>query len=279
MAVWAIGDIQGCYDPLKKLLKKIKFNPKKDTLWLAGDLVNRGDKSLEVLNYLYSIKKSIRVVLGNHDISLIATYYGVKKPNPSIQPILDAPNAKELIEWLRSQPFLIWDFKLNYMMAHAGISPQFDFGMAVKYASKIEKKLRAKNPKPWLKDMFKSSSTLFDVKATSLDREKYILSSFTRMRFCDDNGELDFAQKGKPTLSKVEYKGLKPWFVCPRREQTSLKIIFGHWSTLGYWYDGNVLCLDTGCVWGRELTACRLDKKEPITIQVKCKKGKKLEKI
>jgi len=274
MAVWAIGDIQGCYDSLQKLLKKIKFNPKKDTLWLAGDLVNRGNKSLEVLNYLYSIKESIKVVLGNHDISLIAVYYGIKKPNPTIQPILDAPNAKELIDWLRFQPFLVWDFELNYMMAHAGISPQFDFGMAIKYASQIEKKLQSKNPKHWLKDMFKTSSTLFNANATPLDIEKYILSSFTRMRFCHDNGRLDFYQKGKPSYSKIEYKGLKPWFSCPTRYQTSLKIVFGHWSTLGYWYDGNVLCLDTGCLWGRELTAARLDGKEPFIVQVKCSRSR-----
>ncbi len=273
MAVWAIGDIQGCYDHLKRVLKKIKFNPQKDTLWLAGDLVNRGDKSLEVLNYLYSIKSSIKIVLGNHDISLIASYYKIKKPNPTIEPVLNAPNAKELITWLRFQPFLVWDFKLNYMMAHAGISPQFDFGMAIKYASQIEKKLQSQNPKPWLKDMFKRGSTLFNADATPLDIEKYILSSFTRMRFCEDNGRLDFSQKGKPTYSKVEHKGLKPWFACPTRYPLPLKVVFGHWSTLGYWYNGDVLCIDTGCLWGRELTAVRLDKKEPLKVQIKCHKS------
>ena len=111
MAVWAVGDIQGCFDSFQKLMKKIEFNPKKDELWVAGDLVNRGDKSLETLNYLYSIRNSIRVVLGNHDIALISAYAGVKKSNPTIQPILDAPNAKELIDWLRQQPFLYWDYK------------------------------------------------------------------------------------------------------------------------------------------------------------------------
>jgi bis(5'-nucleosyl)-tetraphosphatase (symmetrical) len=275
MAVWAIGDIQGCYDSLQKLLKKIDFNPKRDTLWLAGDLVSRGDKSLEVLNYLYSIKNSIKIVLGNHDISLIASYYGIKKPNSTIKPILEAPNAKELIDWLRFQPFLVWSFKLNYIMAHAGISPQFDFGMAIKYASQIEKKLQSPNPEPWLRDMFKSSTDLFDANASPLDIEKYILSSFTRMRFCQDSGRLDFAQKGKPSYYKIEYKGLRPWFACPTRRSTTLKVVFGHWSTLGYWYDGNVLCLDTGCLWGRELTGARLDTKEPLIVQVKCHREEK----
>jgi bis(5'-nucleosyl)-tetraphosphatase (symmetrical) len=268
MAVWAIGDIQGCYDSLMRLLKKIEFNPKKDKLWIAGDLVNRGDKSLEVLEYLYSIQDSIKVVLGNHDIALIATYYGIKKPNSTIKPILQSPRAKELIDWLRFQPFLVWSFKLDYMMAHAGISPQFDFGMAVEYASRIEKKLQSKNPEPWLRDMFNRSSDIFDKNASPLDIDKYILSSFTRMRFCrSEDGSLDFFQKGKPKHSK----GLVPWFECPSRRPTTLKVVFGHWSTLGYWYDGNVLCLDTGCVWGRELTAVRLDKKTPVPIEVKCK--------
>ena len=272
MAVWAIGDIQGCYDSLQKLLKKIEFNPKKDTLWLAGDLVNRGDKSLEVLEYLYSIRKSTKIVLGNHDISLIASYYGIKKSNPTIEPILKSPKAKKLIDWLRHQPFLVWDNRLNYMMSHAGISPQFNFEMAVKYASSIEKKLQSSSAKSWLSSMFKRNSNFFDKKGSELDRDRYILSSFTRMRFCDKNGKLDFYQKGKPTNYKTN-KGLTPWFECSIREPIKLKIIFGHWSTLGYFYNGEVLCLDSGCLWGRALTGARLDTKEPKIVQVKCGKS------
>jgi len=271
MAVWAIGDIQGCFDAFEALLKKINFDPKVDTLWVAGDLVNRGDKSLETLNYLYSIRDSINVVLGNHDIALIAAYAGIKKSNETIQPILDAPNADELIDWLRHQPFLQWDFNLGYCMAHAGISPQFDFGMARTYAKRIEKKLQGPNYKAWLKHMFKKSSNKFDANASPLDIDKYILSSFTAMRFCEDDGRrLDFKQKGAPTEYKVLKKGLKPWFACPTRRSTSLKIVFGHWSTLGYYQDSNVLALDTGCLWGRKLTVARLDTKEPLIVQVEC---------
>jgi bis(5'-nucleosyl)-tetraphosphatase (symmetrical) len=273
VAVWAIGDIQGCFDSLQKLLKKIKFNLIEDELWIAGDLVNRGDKSLEVLNYLYSIKDSIKIVLGNHDIALISTYIGIKRPNPTIVPILEAPNAKELIDWLRHQPFLYWDYRLGYTMAHAGVSPQFDFGMAIRYASRIEKKLRGRNYKAWLRHMHKKSSNRFDAKARSLDIEKYILNSFISMRFCKDDGELNFKQKGEPSSYKVIKKGLKPWFVCPSRKSMSMKIIFGHWSTLGYYQDSNVLALDTGCVWGRRLTAARIDIEEPILVQVDCSKA------
>ena len=277
MAVWAIGDIQGCFDSFQKILKKVKFDPKVDTLWVAGDLVNRGDKSLETLNYLYSIRDSIKVVLGNHDIALISAYAGVKKSNPTIQPILDAPNVKELINWLRHQPFIHWDYKLGYAMAHAGISPQFDFGMSISYASRIEKKLQGRNYKAWLKHMKKISSNKFNSKARPLDIEKYILSSFISMRFCEKDGKLDFKQKGSPTVTKGVYKGLYPWFACPTRRSFPLKIVFGHWSTLvndspmNYYHDSNVLGLDTGCLWGNKLTMARLDTEEPVMIQMECK--------
>ena len=278
MAVWAVGDIQGCFDSFQELLKKIAFDPSKDELWVAGDLVNRGDKSLETLNYLYSIKESIKVVLGNHDIALIAAYAGVKKSNKTIQPILDAPNADELIGWLRHQPFLHWDFKLGYCMAHAGVSPQFDFGMALTHASRIEKKLQGSNYKSWLKHMFKVSSNKFSAKASSMDIDKYILSSFTAMRFCEDDGRLDFKQKGSPSELKIFKKGLKPWFACPTRRSMTLKIVFGHWSTLGYYQDSNVLALDTGCLWGKALTVARLDVEEPIIVQVHCEAKQEIKK-
>jgi len=278
MAVWAVGDIQGCFDSFQKLLKKIKFDPKVDELWVAGDLVNRGDKSLETLNYLYSIRDSIKVVLGNHDVALIGAYAGVKKSNKTIQPILDAPNADELIDWLRHQPFLHWDFKLGYCMAHAGISPQFDLGMAIRYALRIEKKLQGQNYKAWLKHMYKVSSNKFSPQASSMDIDKYILSAFTAMRFCEDDGRLNFKQKGPPSEYKVFKKGLKPWFACPTRRSTTLKVVFGHWSTLGYYQDSNVLALDTGCLWGKALTVARIDLDEPKIVQVNCEAKQEVKK-
>jgi len=279
MAVWAIGDIQGCFDNFQKMLKKIEFNPKVDTLWVAGDLVNRGDKSLETLNYLYSIRDSIKVILGNHDIALISAYAGIKKSNKTIQPILDAPNVKELIDWLRQQPFFHYDFKLGYCMSHAGISPQFDFGMAITYARRIEKKLQGRNYKAWLKHMNKKSSNKFNAKASSLDIEKYILSSFISMRFCSEDGRLDFKQKGSPSNMKRLGKGLYPWFTCPSRKFIPLTIVFGHWSTLvndsglDYYSDGNVLGLDTGCLWGKRLTCARLDLETRYVVQLDCSKN------
>ena len=271
MSVWAIGDIQGCHASLMALLDKIAFNPAQDRLWIAGDLVNRGEDSLETLYYLYSIRDSIEVVLGNHDISLIAAYYGIKKSNPTIDPILTSPDAKMLIDWLRTQKFLHVDYQLGYCMAHAGISPEFDLGMAMEYAKRIEKRLQGSNRdvEIWLKQMFKQGIDRFDRDASRIDIDKYIMSSFTRMRYCYGDHRLDFDQKGAPT-DALRAKGLKPWFECDNRKEIDLKIIFGHWSTLGFYYDDNVLALDTGCLWGGKLTAARIDSDETEIVQVAC---------
>ena len=269
MSVWAIGDIQGCYDSLQKLLQKIQFDFRYDTLWIAGDLVNRGPKSLEVLEYLYDIQESVKIVLGNHDLFLIAAFYGIKKSNPTIDPILSSPRAKELVDWLRYQRLLHVDFSLGYCMAHAGISPEFDLGMAIEYAKRVEKKLQSVDPEPWLRAIFEGSVGYFDRHASPEDIDRYILSSFTRMRYCYKDYRLDFKQKGAPT-PKVRAKGMKPWFECKKQKEIDLKIIFGHWSTLGLYQDDQVMALDTGCLWGNKLTAARLDTPESKIVQLEC---------
>jgi len=271
MSVWAIGDIQGCYRSFRALLEKIEFNPDVDRLWVAGDLVNRGEGSLETLEYLYSIRESVDIVLGNHDITLIAAYYGVKKSNPTLDPILESPEAKKLIDWLRGQKFLHVDYKLGYCMSHAGISPEFDLGMALRYAERIEERLQQNDDevKIWLEKMFKDGIDRFNRESKKIDIEKYIISSFTRMRYCYNDHRLDYKQKGTPTEALRE-KGLKPWFECKNREEVELKIIFGHWSTLGFYHDKNVLCLDTGCLWGGTLTAAQIDNDNLRIVQHAC---------
>jgi len=269
MAVWAVGDIQGCHGSFMELLAKIAFNPEHDRLWLAGDLVNRGEGSLETLEYLYSIRDSVNIVLGNHDITLIAAYYGIKKSNPTIDPILTSPNAKKLVDWLRAQKFLHVDYHLGYCMAHAGISPEFDLGMALRHAKGIEEKLQSDTAEVWLKKMFKKGVDRFDREAKSIDIDKYIISSFTRMRYCYNDHRLDYDQKGTPTEALRE-QGLKPWFESENRKDIDLKIIFGHWSTLGFYHDDNILSLDTGCLWGGTLTAARIDLDEVEIVQVEC---------
>jgi len=157
-------------------------------------------------------------------------------------------------------------------MAHAGISPEFDLGMALRYAKRVETKLQSHDAKTWLKAMFKEGSKKFDRTASSLDIDRYIMGAFTRMRFCYNDHKLDFDQKGAPT-DALRAKGLKPWFECANRAEIDLKIIFGHWSTLGFYHDKNVLALDTGCLWGGKLTAARIDGDEVEVVQVECEAG------
>ena len=271
MAVWAIGDIQGCYDSLRALLEKIGFDTQNDELWLAGDLVNRGEGSLETLEYLYSIKENVKIVLGNHDITLIAAYYGIKKSNPTLDPILESSEAKKLIDWLRGQKFLHVDYDLGYCMAHAGISPEFDLGMAIMYAKSVEEKLQGEHADVWLEQMFKQGERRFNRNASLIDIDRYIISAFTRMRFCYGDHRLDFDQKGPPT-DELRDKGLKPWFECNDRKDIHLHIIFGHWSTLGFYEDDHVMAIDTGCLWGGKLTAVRLDGDEVEIVSVDCTK-------
>ncbi|MBL0721776.1 MAG: symmetrical bis(5'-nucleosyl)-tetraphosphatase [Sulfurovum sp.] len=262
--IWAIGDIQGCYSALKELLKKIEFDLNRDKLWIAGDLINRGEDSLSTILYLYSIRDRIEVVLGNHDIALIASYYGLKKSNSSIEPILKHPKIKDLIDWLRSQKFLHIDRELGYCMVHAGIAPSFDLGMATMEAHTLEDSLSGNNAKEWL-------NTMLDDNSNRLDSQEYALSSFIRMRFCDDNQTLDFKQKCSPDSLPKDKLNLKPWFNCHSRKDIDLKIIFGHWSTLGlYNINNRVIGLDTGCVWGGRLTAMRIDNGSEEIVQIDC---------
>ncbi|WP_456433951.1 symmetrical bis(5'-nucleosyl)-tetraphosphatase [Nitratifractor sp.] len=270
--IWAIGDLQGCYDSFRLLLERIGFEPDRDTLWLAGDLVNRGPKSREVLEYLYSIRHSLRVVLGNHDIALLAAWWGIKKSNPTLDPILADPRVEEWIEWLRSQPFVQVDLDLGYVMAHAGIPPEFGLGSSLHYNRILTRRLRSERAPEWLRAMMDKNEDHFDPLGGDLQHERYMLAGFTRMRFCSRDGWLDFDQKGPPT-PKVRAKGLMPWFECPVRKPVEEKILFGHWSTLGYFENDAVCCLDSGCLWRGKLTAKRLDTEDCTIVQVPCPEG------
>jgi bis(5'-nucleosyl)-tetraphosphatase (symmetrical) len=270
--IWAVGDIQGCYDPLRRLLEKIDFDPGRDTLWLAGDLVNRGPKSREVLEYLYEIRDSLRIVLGNHDIALLAAWWGIKKSNPTLDPILNDPMAESWLEWLRSQPFMQVDLKLGWVMAHAGIPPEFGLGTSLHYNRILQRRLQSDRAAEWLKKMMGKNEDHFDPLGSDLQHERYMLSGFIRMRYCTRDGRLDFDQKGAPT-KKVRAKGLMPWFECPVRKRLEERIVFGHWSTLGYFENDEVCCLDSGCLWKGRLTARRLDTPERVAVQVKCPEG------
>ena len=268
MAIYAIGDIQGCYDPFRRLLDKIQFSPEKDTLWIAGDLVNRGKQSLEVLRFIKNLDKAAVSVLGNHDISLIASHYGLFKPNPTLKPIFSAPDREELINWLRNRPFLHVDKKRGYCMAHAGISPFWTIKKAIACAKEIQIPLRGKQPDRWLKEIYGNTPTKWNDDLQSYERHRYILNSFVRMRYSKQKGALDFHLKKNPFEINDKSPNLIPWFQCPIRKPLPLKVIFGHWSSLGFYQDENVIALDTGCVWHHRLTALQLNKE--ITTSVEC---------
>ncbi|SHO81518.1 Bis(5'-nucleosyl)-tetraphosphatase, symmetrical [hydrothermal vent metagenome] len=267
MAVWAIGDIHGCYSSFKKLLEKIEFNPSKDKLWLSGDIVNRGKESLRTIEYIYSIRESVIMVLGNHDISLINAYFGLKKPSSYTKPILESKNAKIYIDWLRNQKFLHISKKYKHTISHAGISPEFDLNMAQKYASSLELKLRSDDAKEWLEAISKIKVDKFDNSLSKLEKDKYILDSFISMRYCYHDNRLNF--KNKVGLEDLKDKELIPWFKTPTRKKIDYKILFGHWSTLGYYNNKDVCCIDSSCVWGERLTAYRVDKNNKI-VNIEC---------
>ena len=262
--VWAIGDIQGCYDAFMRLLEKIDFDPAQDRLWIAGDLVNRGSGSLEVLAYLYGIRDRVHVVLGNHDVTLLAVYWGLKKSNATLDPILKSENAEQLIDWLRAQPFVHYDPELGYVMVHAGIPPVFVLEMSLHYSRKLQEKLQSKKAAKWLHKKMLGGVHTFGEK-----KNRFAINAFTRMRFCDQEGRLDFDQKGAPG-KKTYSAGLYPWFEIKDRKPLDAKVIFGHWSTLGYIDTEEVVCLDTGCVWQGKMTAKRIDIPNGEIVQVDC---------
>ena len=270
--VWAIGDIQGCYSAFSRLLAKIDFDPAQDRLWIAGDLVNRGSASLEVLEYLYSIRDRVDVVLGNHDITLLAVYWGLKKSNPTIDPILKSPDVHKLMEWVRSFPFVHYDEGLGYVMVHAGIPPAFDLEMALSYSQKLQEKLQSDKAAKWLDKKMLGGVHIFGEKK----KNRFAINAFTRMRFCDAKGRLDFDQKGTPS-TKTYSAGLYPWFEVKNRKPLGAKVIFGHWSTLGYIENKEVASLDTGCVWQGKMTAKRIDVPDGEIVQVDCPEGMKIE--
>ncbi|MCW8857858.1 MAG: symmetrical bis(5'-nucleosyl)-tetraphosphatase [Kangiella sp.] len=267
MATYAIGDIQGCYDEFRLLLKKIQFNPAHDTLWLAGDLVNRGPKSLQVLQFAYEHQDACQLVLGNHDLSMLASYYTkAKLPKKSeLNAIFAADNIKKLMKWLRKQPMAIYDKNLNVLMTHAGVPPQWDLKTTLACAYELESVLSKKETaKDFFKHMYGNKPALWNPKLEGIERLRYITNAFTRMRFVHHDGTLDFKSKSSPGK---QAKGLFPWYeLTDIGHQT--RVVFGHWAALnGKCPTPNLHALDTGCVWGNKLTALRLEDEKRFRVK------------
>lgn len=258
MSIYAIGDIQGCFDDLLRLLDLIKFDEKSDQLWFAGDLVNRGPKSLETLRFVKSLGKSAQTVLGNHDLHLLATAFKQRKPRKkdSLSGVLEAPDCDELLDWLRHQPLFYYND--DFCLLHAGLPPQWDFSQTKKMAKKAEKSLQSTDYMSFFKVMYGDKPDKWSSELKGLEKIRFIVNCFTRMRYCEENGRLDFTCT---SAVGTQAKHLMPWFTVPKRKSAEMKIIFGHWSTLGYYQKNNVYAIDTGCLWGGELTAIKLGKK------------------
>ncbi|MFO1424644.1 MAG: symmetrical bis(5'-nucleosyl)-tetraphosphatase [Candidatus Competibacteraceae bacterium] len=258
MAVYAIGDIQGCYDPLARLLDRLCFDPAADMLWLVGDLVNRGPRSVEVLRLVRGLGQRAIMVLGNHDLTLLAVAAGQVKPKrkDTFHTILDAPDHAELLDWLRWRPLLHHDPALKFTLIHAGLPPQWDLALAQRCAAELEATLRGPNYEDFLAHMFGGEPRRWRDDLAGYDRLRFIVNALTRMRFCTADGALSFSEKGPPGS---QGPGLLPWFAVPGRRGADLNLVFGHWAALGYYRAPGIYALDSGCVWGNRLTAIRLD--------------------
>ncbi len=270
MAVYAIGDIQGCLDELLALLNQIQFNPQQDTLWFAGDLVNRGPKSLETLQFIRSLGNRAITVLGNHDLHLLALAEGDKRYSSkfdTLLPILQSEERDQLLGWLRHRPLLHHDAALGYTLVHAGLPPQWSITEAQEHARELEATLRSDNFRDFLNVMYGNKPKKWKESLQGADRLRFITNSFTRLRFCNAKGKLDLKHKGE-IGSQTE--DLMPWFEVPDRASGSDRILFGHWSTLQVRHTRNVYGLDTGCLWGGELSALQIDVEPPIWHTLNC---------
>lgn len=262
MSTYAIGDIQGCYQQLNQLLDLINFSPESDMLWFVGDLVNRGPQSLEVLRYIMSLQDRAVTVLGNHDIHLIATVLirGKARKKDSFNEIMHAPDRDEIIYWLRQQPLFHHDEQSGYSMLHAGVAPQWDLAQIKSLAAEVQEALSGDNHLDYLAGIYGNEPAVWSNDLEGADRLRCITNYFTRLRFCDQNGVMEFSEKGPPGSQADPWV---PWYAVKDRQSANLKILFGHWSTHQAAKESSkkhqVYPLDTGCLWGGELTAMRLD--------------------
>lgn len=273
MATYAIGDIQGCYQQLQQLLDKLEFDQSKDVLWFTGDLVNRGPDSLSTLRFVKKLGENAIAVLGNHDLHMLAVAEGhiPKHQYDTLDEIINAPDRDELLDWLRRQPLIHHDKTSGFTLIHAGLPPQWDLTTAQQLAHEVETTLRGDNYQGFLANMYGNEPIKWNDDLQGWDRLRFITNCFSRLRYCDSEGNLCLQSKGPPGTQPEPYV---PWFNVPNRASKDMKIICGHWSTLGLQHSSGIYSIDTGCLWGYKLTAMRLDnianKNEPEFISIKC---------
>lgn len=262
--IWMIGDVQGCCSSLDRLLShpQIAEDPEA-RLWFAGDLVNRGPESLATIRYLMQIRERSVIVLGNHDLHLLAVAAGVRAPGKSdtLREILTAPDAGEIIEWVRHQKLA--HFENNHLLVHAGVLPKWDVKKTLSLAGEVEKALQGKNWQRAIQKMYGNEPTQWKEDHSGGKRLRVIVNALTRLRMCTPKGQMALAIKSSPG---DHHEGLVPWFDAPNRATRDVTVVFGHWSTLGLLVRPDVICLDTGCVWGGHLTAMRQSDRSMIQI-------------
>ena len=272
MAVYAIGDVQGCFQALQQLLDTIAFHRDRDQLWFTGDLVNRGPQSLEVLRFVKDLGDRAVTVLGNHDLHLLAVAHGCGKPKAkdTLADVLAAPDRDALLTWLRHRPLLHYDEAYETLMVHAGLSPQWTLERAQGYAMAVEAALRDASYLTLLGHIENNAVGTWTATLGHWERLGYLINCFTNMRYCDVTGHLAFDEKGPPGTQTAPYL---PWFMIPQRAHADLTIVFGHWSSLGYYAAPGIYALDSGCVWGQRLTALCLETKEQVSVSCSCGTG------
>jgi bis(5'-nucleosyl)-tetraphosphatase (symmetrical) len=269
---YLIGDLQGCCDALDRLLQRIDFSPSRDRLWLLGDLVNRGPASLATLRRLIGLGNAATCLLGNHDLHLLATAHGVRRPHKgdTVDDILNAPDRAALIDWLRQQRMAVFD--TGWLMVHAGVPPAWTRADTLTLAAEVEAVLRSPDLPDFLHAMYGNEPARWSPTLTGTDRLRFTVNALTRLRFCSADGTLDFKTKDGAGAAP---DGFMPWFDVPGRASQGTPIAFGHWSTLGLLDRADLLGLDTGCVWGGRLTAARVDGSRREIIQVDCEQAQK----
>jgi bis(5'-nucleosyl)-tetraphosphatase (symmetrical) len=262
MASYAIGDVQGCFSQLQALVAQIQFDPACDQLWFVGDLVNRGPDSLAVLRWIKSLGNRAQVVLGNHDLHLLAVSEGFLKyhRDDHLTAVIRAPDRVELLDWLRHRPLLHHDPLLCISMIHAGLPPQWTLADAQTHAAEVEAALQGVAYREFLEQMYGNRPKSWDAQLTGWQRLRFITNCFTRLRYCDADGRLALEEKGAPGSQPTH---LYPWFAVPQRRSRADTFVFGHWSTLGFHAGDGVYALDTGCLWGGRLTALCLETRIP----------------
>jgi bis(5'-nucleosyl)-tetraphosphatase (symmetrical) len=275
MARWAVGDVQGCCEELEQLLARIKFSSDRDRLWLVGDLVNRGPASLAVLRLVRSLGDNAISVLGNHDLHLLAVALsGAKlRKSDTLSEILAAPDREPLLQWLQQLPLAHFEPEHGDLLLHAGVLPQWSVAQTLDLAAEVQQALRD-NPRALLSDMYGDQPDHWQATLAGPDRLRLAINVLTRLRFCSADGRVDFKQKGKPDSAPQPWL---PWFKAPQRASRDQRIVFGHWSALGFYSEHGVLGLDTGCVWGGALTAVNLDDPQAPPVSVPSRQPRSIE--